>query len=55
MSSSVKKKECPSCAMQVDASAKVCPICNYEFPAQRPILRWVAILLVILLVLALIS
>lgn len=25
------KKECPSCAMEVDADSKVCPICSYEF------------------------
>jgi hypothetical protein len=41
------KKECPSCAMQVDANSKVCPICAYEFPG-KPVLKWVAIGLAIL-------
>lgn len=29
------KKECPACAMEVEANSKVCPICGYEF-AQTP-------------------
>ena len=48
----MKKKECPSCAMEVDAESKVCPICSYEFPeADTPIGRWLMILVVILFLL----
>ncbi|HLT82440.1 MAG TPA: hypothetical protein VKZ86_15535 [Cyclobacteriaceae bacterium] len=45
------KKECPSCAMEVDATHHTCPICGYEFPARSNTLRWVAIVLVLLLLL----
>ncbi|KAA3596081.1 MAG: hypothetical protein DWQ06_16025 [Calditrichaeota bacterium] len=27
-----KKKECPSCAFEVDSNETHCTICNYEFP-----------------------
>lgn len=42
-----KKKECPSCAMDIDVNHKVCPICGFEFPRQKPIYQWIAVLLVI--------
>lgn len=45
------KKECPSCAMQVDKNSRLCPICSYEFPRQNPLYQWVAIALVILFLL----
>jgi hypothetical protein len=41
----MKKKECPSCAMEIDAKANVCPICSYEFPAKQGSLKWIALLL----------
>lgn len=44
----MKKKECPSCAMEVDAVSKRCPVCDYEFPSTNPILKWVAILLALM-------
>ena len=44
-----KRKECPSCAMDIPESDTVCPICGYEFPQQSKVVQWVAILLVILL------
>ena len=47
----MKKMECPSCAMKIDADSKVCPICGYEFPSRPAIVKWVAILLVLLLLL----
>ena len=28
-------RECPSCAMEVDAEADACPVCGYEFPEPR--------------------
>jgi len=43
----MKKKECPSCAMEIDAQAAVCPICKFEFPKRSPWITWVAIFLVI--------
>jgi RNA polymerase subunit RPABC4/transcription elongation factor Spt4 len=44
-----KKKECPSCAMQVDVKARKCPVCGYEFPTSPKGYIWIAILLVILM------
>lgn len=42
-----KKKECPSCAMQVGVEEKVCPICAYEFPTRMKGTSWVAIILIL--------
>lgn len=42
------KKECPSCAMQVDSKNRACPVCGYEFPATNNVNRIIAILLVLL-------
>jgi len=47
----VKKKECPSCAMEIDADSKVCPICQYEFPTQAKGDVWIAVILIIAFVL----
>lgn len=44
-----KEKECPSCALNVEASAEECPYCGYEFPQHRSSLKYVAILLALLL------
>jgi RNA polymerase subunit RPABC4/transcription elongation factor Spt4 len=44
-------RECPSCAMEVDKSAEICPVCGYEFPKQNKgviIMAWIMILLAIL-------
>ncbi|GAB2796033.1 hypothetical protein GCM10027275_46600 [Rhabdobacter roseus] len=49
----MKKKECPSCAMQIDDQSTTCPICSYEFPRQSRWVQWVAILLVLLMLLSL--
>jgi RNA polymerase subunit RPABC4/transcription elongation factor Spt4 len=46
-----KMKECPSCAMETDSKAEVCPVCGYEFPRQSRmvvIMAWIMILLAIL-------
>ena len=48
---SEKTKECPSCAMEIDAKADVCPICQYEFPKQSRVSVWVAVVLIVLLLL----
>ncbi|HEX5168453.1 MAG TPA: zinc ribbon domain-containing protein [Cyclobacteriaceae bacterium] len=50
----MKKKECPSCAMEIDTKSKVCPICGYEFSDHSVVVKWVAVLLVILFLLYLI-
>jgi hypothetical protein len=50
----MKKKECPSCAMEIDAASKVCPVCSYEFAAQGRGLKWAAFLLALLFLLYLI-
>ncbi len=50
----MKYKECPSCAMEVEAKANKCPICGYEFPKHPLYLKWVAILFIILILLFLI-
>lgn len=47
----MKKKECPSCAMEIDAKSKECPICGYEFPAFSRGIQWVAVLLIVLMLL----
>lgn len=47
----MKKKECPSCAMEIDAKSKVCPVCSYEFPSSNTTSRWIVIFLILLFVL----
>ncbi|HEX6981334.1 MAG TPA: zinc ribbon domain-containing protein [Balneolaceae bacterium] len=47
----MEKKECPSCAVEVDADAEVCPICGYEFPRQSTAVKiavWVMIALMLI-------
>ncbi|MCW9714147.1 zinc ribbon domain-containing protein [Aliifodinibius salicampi] len=47
----MKKKECPGCAMEVDADSDICPICGYEFPSQPlsiQIMAWVMAILLLL-------
>ncbi len=50
----MKTKECPSCAMEVDAKSKVCPICQYEFTDFPISYKWVAALLILLFLLLII-
>jgi RNA polymerase subunit RPABC4/transcription elongation factor Spt4 len=47
----MKKKECPSCAMEIESDLKTCPICQYEFPETDPTVKWVAIILIIAILL----
>lgn len=42
------RKECPSCAMKIDANSKQCPVCSYEFPSTNTGLRWAALALALL-------
>lgn len=44
-----KLKECPSCALDVDEDAAVCPYCRYEFPQQRSSLKVAALVMALLL------
>lgn len=44
-------RECPSCAMEVDADTSECPICGYEFPVPKAGVTASAWLFVALLVL----
>jgi RNA polymerase subunit RPABC4/transcription elongation factor Spt4 len=46
----MKKKECPSCAMNIDDKSKVCPICGYEFTQYPRWIVWLAILLLAVIV-----
>ena len=46
------KRECPSCACEVDANNNRCPICGYLFPQPTPtqsrMKLWGAIVMIIL-------
>jgi hypothetical protein len=44
-----KKKECPSCALEVDRHAKQCHYCGYEFPETSAGKKFAAIILILLL------
>jgi len=44
------KKECPGCAVPIDADADVCPICGYEFPKQPLSVKVMAVLMIILVI-----
>ena len=46
----MKKKECPSCAMEIDYKEKVCPICGYEFPTESGALKYLVIALIIIFI-----
>jgi RNA polymerase subunit RPABC4/transcription elongation factor Spt4 len=47
----MKKKECPSCAMEIDSNLRRCPVCDYEFPSTNPLLKWTALFLAALFLL----
>lgn len=44
----MSKRECPSCAMEIDADEKICPVCGYEFPQEKPTIKWLALALIII-------
>lgn len=44
-----RTRECPSCALEVDAEAEVCPYCNYEFPVQKRSVMTMAVVMALLL------
>ena len=41
--------ECPACAMMIDDDSTLCPVCGYEFPKQSTGIKWVAIVLLMVL------
>jgi RNA polymerase subunit RPABC4/transcription elongation factor Spt4 len=46
----METRECPGCAVEVDADAEKCPICGYEFPKQPigvKIMAWVMVILLL--------
>ncbi len=45
-----EQRECPSCALESDASLEECPYCGYEFPELSTPRKWVAWLMAFLLV-----
>ncbi len=47
----MSKKECPSCAMEVDSDHEECPVCGYEFPDHSKTFKLIAILLVLIFLL----
>ncbi len=44
----MKKKECPSCAMEIDDKEKICPVCGYEFPEESRAVKYLVIALIII-------
>lgn len=42
-------RECPSCALPIDASSDVCPYCGYDLPRQKSSLKAAAILFALLM------
>jgi len=47
----MKKKECPSCGVEIDEDLSTCPICHYEFPPRtRPRFKLIALLTLLLFV-----
>jgi hypothetical protein len=44
----MKKKECPACAMNIDGTADICPVCGYEFPSKQRGLKIMAIALALI-------
>ncbi|HEX7070630.1 MAG TPA: zinc ribbon domain-containing protein [Rhodothermales bacterium] len=44
-----KTRECPSCALEIDARAETCPYCGYELPTDKLSWKLVAIVAALLL------
>ena len=41
--------ECPSCALDIDADADVCPYCGYDLPQQKASRIYMAVVMIGLL------
>lgn len=46
----MSKRECPACAVEIDADAEVCPICGYDFPKRSKGIQIMAWLMIILMI-----
>jgi RNA polymerase subunit RPABC4/transcription elongation factor Spt4 len=46
----MKKKECPSCAMEIDEKESVCPYCHYEFPSESKMMKFTGIIIIIIFI-----
>jgi len=46
----MKKKECPSCAIEIEEKEKICPFCNYEFPVQPSASKYAGYVLLLILI-----
>ena len=45
----MKRKECPSCGVEIEKDSTICPICGYEFPVKSKFqIKTAAIILLIL-------
>ncbi len=42
----MRTRECPSCAVEVEANVESCPICGYEFPKSKSWVKWTVIALI---------
>lgn len=42
-------RECPSCALSIDAHADVCPYCGYDLPRTASSIKVAAIVFAVLL------
>lgn len=43
------RRECPSCALPIDADADVCPYCGYDLPKQKSSLKVAALVFALLM------
>lgn len=44
-----ENRECPSCALSIDARAETCPYCGYDLPRTSPSIKAAAIVFALLM------
>ena len=37
--------------MQIEPNKEECPVCGYEFPSNPPIIKWAAVILILIFLL----